>query len=399
MTKKFLYAYFGNIQPNSVDIPGHFMYQPFLIEEICRRLCDGDVDYKVDIYSYVAKVDPNINFCAPINFTHFFDPVNNMLNSWSLHLGTKEYRMPFIQLDEVLERIQNDYYDYLLLKARFRNTSTHGKKLYDVKKFEKICDLAINRNVPILIVDTDLALPKIFIDDVINAHDNVKIIGLGDVSKAYPNLDKTKILHNIPLYGISTAFMNGIYKNFEEQPNLLAHYKQNNKILLYYGNVAFSNYKEGHTKNYEVLEYLIKLTEEKIFSKMNGYIIGKVEDKRFIADFGHINRYDRDKICAIHKQARLSVNISKILYEKTDFNPARLTESWVYGILPLTYSSDGTYQNNRTLVFKNYTEFLECVKLYLIDTEINDYYRMFMQAMKNCIDYRQKEEAALSGNF
>lgn len=386
--KRYLYAYFGDIVPTETDIPGHFLYQPFLIDEICSRLA-GEEDYKIDLYSYLVDYENPKSLTRPVEFNYFLPSVNHIMNAWKDdHLGVEDGKA-YVSLIEVFRNLYRERYDALILKARFRNPSTHAKKMYDVKKFEAIVQEGINFGTPILIVDTDLALPPKFIE-VINARKNIKIIALGNVKKAYPNLKPEKILSPVPLYGISVMRLKEIYEAFEKEPQNIIH-AQRKRTLLYYGNIASSNYKSGHTKNYEVLEYLIKLSEERFFHEMNGYIIGKVEDKRFVNGFEHVMRYCRSMIADLHREARLSVNISKELYEKTDFSPARITESWVFGILPLSYSSDGNYQNNRTLVFKNYMEFVECVRLYLVDTSLDDYYKMFMQCMKNCINFREKE--------
>ena len=393
---RYLYAYFGRLEPNPIDIPGHFLYQPFLLEEICRKICPDD-NYSVDIYSYVNDIK-NDGFgeglIEPIiTFDHLLPGVKDMMNNFAYDHITNADGTSYVSLGKVLKNIKDGVYDVLILKARFRNPSTHAKKIYDVRKFETIVETGIKKDIPILIVDTDLSLPQNFIEGVVNKNYQIKIIALGDISKAYPTLDPHRIAPTGYLYGLDYRRMMTIYHFFEKHPEVIKHASRG-KNLLYYGNIAFQNYKEGHTKNTEVLDYLIKLAEEPFFSQMHGYIIGKVENKNYITSgYNHIKRYERKEIAKLHSRARLSVNISKILYEMTDFSPARITESWIYGVIPLSYSKDGNYQNNRTIVFRNYYEFVECVRLYLVDTDINDYYKMFMSLMKNCLEYRTKERS------
>lgn len=393
MKKNFLYGYFGNLSPNLLDIPGHFMYQPFLMEEVASRYTDSD--YSMDIYSYIE--DKDLDISKPVVFSHYFPGINSLMNDWAnKHLNSaargtaEEYCSPYVKLGTVISRIQAGFYDCLFLKARFRNPSTHAKKLYDVKKFENICKLATDNGTPVIIVDTDLSLPDSFIENVINLNDNFRIIGLGNVQKAYPKLDPSRILSSKPLYGISRHMLERVAASFEADPGVF-HRKATINALLYYGNIAFSNYKANHTKNREVLEYLIKLAED--LPKMFGVIIGKVEDERFLSHgYFHLARNMRIGISELHQRARLSLNISKALYDATDFSPARITESWIHGIIPLSYSSNPNYQGNPGLVFTNYPELLECVKLYLMDSSIEDYQKYFMQSIHKAIEFRKNEE-------
>lgn len=385
--KKYLYGYFGYITPYTADIPGHFLYQPFLIDESCSLLANGE-EYKVDLYSYFK--DPTIENSPCSEFNYFLPSVNKILNKWAVSRLNPNNGCYYHSLRSVLEKIRNREYDEVILKARFRNLSTHTKKLFDTKKFEDIAEIALARNIPVTIIDTDLSMPEEFVYRFINKQDLVRVIGLGDVTIAYPNIDRSKIISSIPLYGISIDKLKQIYMSFKDNNEEIVN-KDRRKNLIYYGNIAFANYKKNHTKNREVLEYLLKLREERFFKDIAGYIIGKVEDSDYLVGYNNIKRYSRLQIADIHKRSRISVNISKMLYEKSDFTPARITESWIYGILPLSYSS-GNYQNDRTVLFKNYYEFVENIRLYLVDSNIEDYYNMFMKSLKKNIDFREEEQ-------
>lgn len=401
--KKCLYAYFGRIYPFDDDIPGHYLYQPFLIDEIANLLFKEE-DYQVDLYTYVSN---SFFEYEELRFDHYLKPVEDMVADWvKKHVrlpqkvlnyartskdSSKIYAPIEFSLGDILDNIANGYYDNLILKARFRNFSTLSKDYSDALKFEVLVKKAKEYNIPVTIVDTDLSFSDYIIDKLINDHENVKIVGLGDLNTAYNGrINQDKILPG-PLYGISLDKLIEVRDKFATDPSVLTDQKKS-PILLFYGNIASKAYKDGHSKNQNALDYMLRLTEEDFWKRLNGYIIGKVENNKFLNEYVHVKRYNREKIADLHKLARISLNISKDLYDLTNFTPARITESWIYGVLPLSFTQKKNYQGNSSLAFKNYIKFREAIMFYMFESTTSDYVKYYFNCLDNYIAYRKERE-------
>lgn len=406
--KKFLYAYFGKIYPFDTDIPGHFLYQPFLINEIASIL-SPDNKYKIDLYSYLSDIPKHAH---EVKFDHYLSSIKDLVLEWiSNHIDLAKHTVGYIEkimdsrylntrtgeceyytyennILNVLNKIKTGQYDNLILKARFRNISTLSKKLYDVEKFETIIQEACKYDVPVTIVDTDLSFSESAINDLIIKNNNVKVIGLGNLNLAYNRLIPENKIINTRLFGISLEMLKKVQHSFKNNLKDIIH-GERCKRFIFYGNIAYKNYKAGHTKNSNILSYLLKIKEEKEFNFLSGVFIGKIEDQKFRDLYTHLPRYERQEIAKIHKNSSVSINITKDIYNKTDFTPARITESWIYGLLPVSYSTKKSYLGNPSLTFTNYREFREIMRYYMLESNLTDYGKNFLTCLDNYIKFRE----------
>lgn len=359
--KKYLYTYFGFLWPNSIDIPGHFLYQPFLLKEILHKI-DKDSNYKIDFYSYLNNLETIPE--SVINKNSYFFKISNYIRAWAsivINVRSKNNNA-LLNIEEILYNIKKDNYDAVFLKARFRNMSTYSKKYYDTYKFEKILDTCIKAKTPTYIIDTDCSLSEKFIDKYINPNNNINILSLGNIDKVYLNLNKEKMTNFKLLRGIDPKTFNDILPYITEEKNFI----NKEKLLIYYGNIAFKNYKANHTKSLNGLSIYFKYIENNPADFKYSFL-GKLEDfgniynndMRYIEN---IKRNDRISIIDRHKKGICSINISKELYEKVDFTPARITEAFLFSNIPFVYRKNNNYLGVLP-GFKNYLEFNEFIEL------------------------------------
>jgi hypothetical protein len=214
-SSKSLYAYFGELGIFDMNIPGHTFYQIGLMDSISEKFGTDQFDflnYISDKYTS-GSIDPEF----PVG------ELGELMTRYSRKL-INNYQIAY---PEVIEKIKNKEYDKLFLKARFRNLSTLQKKLKDAKIFEDIITTALEVGYApenIIILDTDLSLSESFLN-------TIKELGL---SREIPS---------ITMPGMSKSFIDDCLQIHEKNQD----YRTTN--LMYYGNLSFDNYKEGHSKS------------------------------------------------------------------------------------------------------------------------------------------------------
>jgi hypothetical protein len=123
---KNLYAYYGLPYLNNVDSPGHYFYNIGLMDSISSA-------YSIDTFEFYSYFPENIvenEILIPFPDT----PHGKLYEKYSKKLvNTFEYK-----IENVLNSIKNNEYNYIFLKARFRNLSALSKKWKDAKEFEDI---------------------------------------------------------------------------------------------------------------------------------------------------------------------------------------------------------------------------------------------------------------------
>ena len=124
---KALYTYFGQLDLHTVDTPGHSLYQLGLLDSIKST---WNEDLVFDFYSYYPE-----SVKSP--FRLYPDTPHGELFSTYFNSLIDQYD---ISKNDVLQKISDQSYDYLFLKARFRNLSTLSKKWKDARDFEDIID-------------------------------------------------------------------------------------------------------------------------------------------------------------------------------------------------------------------------------------------------------------------
>lgn len=127
---KALYCYFGRFGDHNLDIPGHPLYQLFLLNSLAQKF---NID-KFSVYYYDK----------PKSFTNEF----SILRDYRKHLHSKLIEYDDISFADAL----TDKYDIVFLKYRFRNLSRLLAKSYDRLKFEKLFQ---THGEKVYIIDTD----------------------------------------------------------------------------------------------------------------------------------------------------------------------------------------------------------------------------------------------------
>jgi len=292
---KALYCYFGLLGNNSLNIPGHSFYQLPLLYSLSKWY-----NTKIDFYSYVPS-----NY----KYSQSFIPYNHI----DQEIFEKIIDKYNVSLKYVLKNIEK--YDIIFLKARFRNLSTLAKKWYDTLKFEKILDKAIQKNVSVIILDTDLEL-----NDEIYTE-------LGEC------IQRVSRLHPDVFYLYSN-----IFKNQKERSD-----------IVFYGNV----YKSKNFKDPELIRFFNDIPTK----YDNVYILGKSEIP--FRNVKIIPRFKRKDIYDILAKNKIQINITKPKYSKEKFIPARIFESLLFYSIPISYNFDWF---NKSLSFKSHLEFDEIYK-------------------------------------
>jgi hypothetical protein len=349
-SSKSLYAYFGELGIFDMNIPGHTFYQIGLMDSISEKFGTDQFDflnYISDKYTS-GSIDPEF----PVG------ELGELMTRYSRKL-INNYQIAY---PEVIEKIKNKEYDKLFLKARFRNLSTLQKKLKDAKIFEDIITTALEVGYApenIIILDTDLSLSESFLN-------TIKELGL---SREIPS---------ITMPGMSKSFIDDCLQIHEKNQD----YRTTN--LMYYGNLSFDNYKEGHSKNPIINDIIQSVDSTQMFDgtifTMSVAAKSDLSLENWIGTMDTVSlvpREDRARIWDHFSQSMVSVNVSKDLYLKEKFIPARVYESIIFGTIPVSYR----WGQHPAMTFETVEDFWEICK-FLAECSRKDY----LKILRHCAD-------------
>jgi hypothetical protein len=346
--EKALYAYFGELGIFNDNIPGHTFYQLGLIDELSKQ-CSVD---KFDFVNYLDTGD--VDTGTRPNFPE--DRLGDVFREFSDKL-IDQYRLP---QSTVFASIRNKTYSKLFLKARFRNLSTLEKKLKDAAYFETIIYVALDSGYKasdIIILDTDLSLSHKFL---------VKLNELG-ISIEIPSI-------TIP--GCSKDFIDACLDVHQTHANKVSTH------LMYYGNLSFDNYKEGHSKNPIINDIISAIDNTNKFdgSSFNMTVAAKSTStlESWIDTMDRVAlcpRENREAIWVDMQMSHVSINVSKDLYLKERFTPARVYESIIFGTIPVSYKDPRFHP---AMSFDTVDDFFEICK-FLSDCSTGDYFKILRQ--------------------
>jgi hypothetical protein len=346
-TNKALYAYFGQLGIFEDNIPGHTFYQLGLIDELSKK-------YSVEKFDFVNYLHTDGDSLLRPMFPN--DKLGEVFNKFSNKL-LETYQ---IGQGQVIENIQNKRYSKLFLKARFRNLSTLQKKLRDAAYFERIIELALSAGYDpanIVILDTDLSLSPSFL----------RTISELGISRQIPS---------ITMPGCSKEFMDACLEVHEKFSNKAPNY------IMYYGNLSFDNYKEGHSKNPIINDIISDIDSTCKFdsSPFSMMVAAKADQtlENWIGNLSRVSLCPRDNRSSIWENmqfAQVSVNVSKDLYLKEGFIPARVYESVIFGTIPVSYKDSRFHP---AMSFETVDDFFEICK-FISDCSRGDYYKILTQ--------------------
>lgn len=360
--KRSLYCYFGFLGIHDVNIPGHSFYQLPLLTSIRQHLIEDEVS-RFDIYYYLPNEIKNDAHRDQFPNTEF----GNQHEAYADRLVARD----LLDFEEILACIRNHRYDKIFLKARFRNLSTLSKKWKDAKEFEMILDCALDSGYEgsdIYILDTDLSLSAKFI----------KKLEEKNINRVIPSI-------HFPTVTTQTAStFKSITKKYIEEG------KRETFEGYYYGNLNFKNYKAGHSKNPIILEALKALTPpyEGFFSSLGlptVHLMGKVDQETLsqLPNTRTLERHQRKVIWEQMEKSWFSINVSKDLYLKEGFVPARVYEALIFGNIPISYSPNGEYEwLHPALTFKSAEDCVEIVK-FLSEQSTADLLKIYEDCVEN----------------
>lgn len=318
-----LYAYFGLLNLHSIDSPGHFLYQLGLMDSIRRKYDVAAFDF----YSYYPTevqeeaIDSPWYPETPLGkvFTEFFEEMIEL------------YRL---SEEIMLEKIRRKEYSFLFLKARFRNLSTLTKKWKDARSFETIIRTAVESGYSkeqIIILDTDLSLPKSFFDS---------------------DPPVTIIVPSINIPAISREFLMKCVdvnlNNFDKSQG-----------AVFYGNIDTSNYKSGNSKS-EKLREILNYFENSNSPIGSFTVISKKKDFSSLSENTTcVLRNDRPQIWNSLETNFIMLNVTKEKYNDLKFIPARIFEAMIFGMVPISYKFSFL---SETFSFNNIEDLDEIVK-------------------------------------
>jgi len=349
-SSKSLYAYFGELGLFDTNIPGHTFYQIGLMDSISEKFGTDQFDflnYISDKYTS-GSIDPE--FPA--------GELGELMTRYSRKL-INNYQIAY---SEVIEKIKNKEYDKLFLKARFRNLSTLQKKLKDAKIFEDIITTALEVGYApenIIILDTDLSLSESFLS-------TIEELGL------------RREIPSITIPGMSKGFIEDCLKVHENSTED----RLNN--IMYYGNLSFDNYKEGHSKNPIITDIIQSVDSTQMFDGTQFTMsVAAKSDLSLENWIGKLNRVslvpreDREFIWEHFSHSIVSVNVSKDLYLEKKFIPARVYESIIFGTIPVSYK----WGQHPAMTFETVEDFWEICK-FLAECSRKDY----LKILRHCAD-------------
>ena len=347
--RKSLYAYFGELGFFEEYIPGHTFYQMGLIDALTEKYDTPQVDF----LNYIGDQYKNgSHLIARPKFSN--DLLGTLMDQYSDNL-IDDYQASY---PEVIERITNKVYSKLFLKARFRNLSTLQKKLKDALIFEDIILTALRSGydpADIVIIDTDLSLSESFLQ---------KIKDLG-ISREIPS---------ITMPGMSRRFIESCLSIHEHNDSPMIPTTN----LFYYGNLSFDNYKAGHSKNTIINDIIESVDSTKMFdgSPFTLTIAAKRDPKleewiKPMQGVSLVGREERESIWNRFQLASVSINVSKDLYLQEKFIPARVYESIIFGVIPVSYK----WGQHPAMTFDTVQDFWEICK-FLAECSREDYFKI-----------------------
>jgi hypothetical protein len=343
-----LYAYFGQLGLFDDNIPGHTFYQLGLLDEISQvHQVDG-----FEFFNYIDG-DSKAKDCRPI-FPK--DKLGEVFDKYCDAL-IFDYRLQF---SKVINRIENKWYSKIFLKARFRNLSTLQKKLMDASRFETIIQTAIKagyKSHEIIILDTDLSLSEDFLQ-------KAKELGL------------TIETPSVTMRACSKRFLKSCL-----DVHIAESWKRPDH-LTYYGNLSFENYKAGHSKDpiirdiIDTVDRIEKFSGDKFTITVAAKVTQELED--WIAPKMQVvitPRQERSEIWNSLLHSLASINVSKNLYLDKGFTPARVYESLMLGVIPVSYRDPRLHP---AMSFETVEEFFEICK-FLSECSAEDYNKILVQ--------------------
>lgn len=344
---KSLYAYFGLLDLHSIDSPGHSLYQLGLMDSIRESFT---ID-KFDFFSYY----PEEIQAKEAETLHGYPetPLGSLFSKYRQEM-ISEYCIAY---GDVLLNIREKKYETLYLKARFRNLSTLKKKWKDAHMFEIIIEYAVysgyNKS-QIIILDTDLSLPKSFADQ-------------------YGSL-VTILIPSIDFPGISQRFLLECVEIHNSSYN-------KEKISVFYGNIDTSSYKSGNSKSSILPKviYWLGTRGEKKFT-----IIGKEKDFDSAPEntMG-IERNNRKRIWQALEEYLIMINVTKEKYNDAKFIPARIYEAMIFGMIPVSYKFNFL---NETFSFETIDDLQEIIK-YLEECEPEDLKKAYLHFIDSYLKF------------
>lgn len=342
---KSLYCYFGQLGTNfTVDMPGHMFYQAPLLDAISEGF---SVD-KFDFYSYIPQE------LQERHYSHPQSPLGDFVSDTLDRLIDSYCKSSF---ERLLHSIKDKAYEKIFLKARFRNLSTLTKKWNDAYQFETIIRTALDSGYfpqNIIIIDTDLSMNPDFINHIRNEG----------------------VIIEIP-----TITFNPMTNNFAERLLDIHKDRCNTGNAIYYGNLEFSNYKTGHSKNKIVLDCIKLLSNLEHNGYNYGLTIAGNGNPIDSVQIANILRKDRGEIWSSFETSSLSLNVSKDLYVQEKFVPARVYESLMFGCLPVSYKMPFIFP---ALSFDNIFEFEEISK-FILELSDSDYRSLYEKTLRHFI--------------
>lgn len=356
---KALYAYFGLLDLHEVDSPGHFLYQLGLLDSI--RL-EHRLD-KFDFFSYYPK---SVREEATLTKKGYPD---TELGRVFAKYQNEMIESNDLDLDQVLSRIRSKEYSHLFLKARFRNLSTLAKKWKDALFFEKIIETAILSGYTedqIIVLDTDLSLPKLFFHK-------------------YEDRLTVKI-PSIHFKAISDRFLLECADVHINQG-----YSSREKRAVFYGNINTTNYKSGNSKS-EMLNLAIDYFYFKCAYFDNHFtLIGKESDLMSINQRGltKVDRQDRWAVWHTLESSLIMLNVTKEKYADFEFIPARVFEAMIFGMIPVSYRFEFL---SKTFSFETVEDLNEIVQ-YLNECEPEDLVTAYSKFVSDYLDYSKRKES------
>ena len=348
MQKCALYAYFGEIGIFNDDIPGHSIYQLGLMDSISENY---DVD-TFDFYNYLDDTTDRTTMLRPIYPDGL---LGNIFTAFSDRM-IEDYRPDF---DTVMSRINKKAYTKLFLKARFRNLATLAKKMSDAYRFETLIQYALSSGYKpedIHVIDTDLSMAESF-------------------TKRLTEIGVRIVVPSISIPAIGQRFLAACMQLHREVSQVGA---PRNKDIFYYGNLDFDNYKTGHGKNSIVMDVIESANHEFMFDQSIFKMVVSAKDTPKIGTWlsklprvEFIPRTNRCEIWQTFKGSLVSLNVSKDLYLDKEFIPARVYESIIMGVIPVSYKSSF----HPAMSFETPHQFFEICK-FLTECSAEDYYKI-----------------------
>jgi hypothetical protein len=137
--------------------------------------------------------------------------------------------------------------------------------------------------------------------------------------------------------------------------------KTGNISSVFYGNIDTSKYKAGNEKSSILNDALswVNSYHNVVYSTAPFTLICKESDFKWFQvkkNTKHVDRRDRVKIWETLASSRVMLNITKEKYNDIQFIPARIYESLIFGMIPVSYKFDFL---SSTFSFTNIEELVE----------------------------------------